>query len=227
MGRCPMCGELFRIPRMEAEERPEMRKENKIQFESEERSFFYYMFLPVRDYAGFEGRARRKEYWGFTLFNLSWIMALFLSEKYINGNVLAAIFVILYIGLYIPRIAVAVRRLHDIGFSGYWLLLSLVPLANLSLLFFYMLDSQPGANKYGPCPKPPRSSGSEAHVLSHELNETAKISQVENHALASKNTVPIKEYFTDTPAFYLVALLVIVGTVIILAFFMPAILKTM
>ena len=57
------------------------------------------------------------------------------------------------IALFIPSIAVGIRRLHDIGKSGWWYLLILLPLVNLVLIYFFILDSQPGENQYGPNPK--------------------------------------------------------------------------
>ncbi len=57
------------------------------------------------------------------------------------------------LALLIPSIAVAIRRLHDVGKSGWWLLLGFVPLVGLVLLYFMVQDSQPGGNEYGPNPK--------------------------------------------------------------------------
>jgi uncharacterized membrane protein YhaH (DUF805 family) len=53
----------------------------------------------------------------------------------------------------LPTLAVSVRRLHDVGMSGWWLLLSFLPLGGLALIVIYCLDSYPEANKYGPNPK--------------------------------------------------------------------------
>lgn len=91
-------------------------------------------------YATFSGRARRSEYWWFAL--LSLILSLIPVVNIIYG--LAA---------FIPGIAVCVRRLHDTGRSGWWLLLALIPVVNLILIYFYICDSQPGANQYGENPK--------------------------------------------------------------------------
>ena len=91
-------------------------------------------------YATFSGRARRSEYWWFAL--LSFILSFIPVVNMIYG--LAAL---------IPGIAVCVRRLHDTGRSGWWLLLALVPIVNLILIYFYICDSQPGANQYGENPK--------------------------------------------------------------------------
>ena len=62
------------------------------------------------------------------------------------------IFAITFIGLLIPSIAVGVRRLHDIGRSGWWFLLWYVPLINLLILYWSIKVSQPGTNEYGPNP---------------------------------------------------------------------------
>lgn len=95
-------------------------------------------------YATFEGRARRSEYWYFCLFNF--LVGLLLGWIPVIGW-------LIYLALFLPGIAVGVRRLHDIGKSGWWLLLALIPIVNLVLIYFYILDSQAGTNEYGPNPK--------------------------------------------------------------------------
>ena len=91
-------------------------------------------------YATFDGRARRSEYWWWTL-------------MMIIASFIPLVNIVVGLGGLIPSIAVAVRRLHDTGRSGWWLLLVLVPLVNLVLLYFYIQDSEPGTNEYGPNPK--------------------------------------------------------------------------
>lgn len=91
-------------------------------------------------YATFSGRARRSEYWWFVLLNV--IVGMIPVLNFIWGLVVL-----------IPALAVCVRRLHDTGRSGWWLLLALVPVLNLILIYFYLCDSQPGANHYGENPK--------------------------------------------------------------------------
>src|SRR2546430_1678715 len=67
---------------------------------------------------------------------------------------LFALLAIFYVGILLPALAVGVRRLHDTGRSGWWLLFGLVPLVGgITLLVFSCTDSQPGENKYGPNPK--------------------------------------------------------------------------
>lgn len=112
----------------------------------------------LKQYADFNGRARRKEYWMFLLFNI-----IFLICAMILDNVLGFSFQdggpgILYmayaLGVLIPGLAVAVRRLHDIGKSGWWILIGLIPIiGGIWLIVLYCTDSVPGVNEYGPNPK--------------------------------------------------------------------------
>jgi uncharacterized membrane protein YhaH (DUF805 family) len=107
----------------------------------------------LNKYAVFEGRARRKEYWMFFLFNMIIAFVIgfvtgFLGGLLGMGATLSNIANIVYtLALLVPGIAVAIRRMHDTGRSGWWIL---VPIANLIWL---CQDSQPGANQYGPNPK--------------------------------------------------------------------------
>jgi uncharacterized membrane protein YhaH (DUF805 family) len=111
-----------------------------------------------KKFAVFQGRSRRKEYWFFALFNLLIAIALAIVDVMI-GTVNYQAGIGLLGGLYmlamlIPSIAVGVRRLHDIGRTGWWLLLGLVPVVGgIVLLVFALIDSQPGPNEYGPNPK--------------------------------------------------------------------------
>ncbi|WP_212748516.1 DUF805 domain-containing protein [Pseudoalteromonas rubra] len=112
----------------------------------------------LKNYTEFKGRARRKEYWLFMLCNLIVMIVLGLIDMML-GLYSEEAGVGLVSGLYalaviIPSIAVGVRRLHDIGRSGWWLLLTFVPLVGpLVLLVFNVMDSKPGENEYGPNPK--------------------------------------------------------------------------
>lgn len=111
-----------------------------------------------RDFAVFEGRARRTEYWMFTLFNLI-IYFILCFIDYSIGMFDTELFMGVLSGLYIlavlvPGIAVAVRRLHDTGRTGWWILVSFVPfVGGLIFLVLMVLDSIPGPNKYGENPK--------------------------------------------------------------------------
>jgi len=112
----------------------------------------------LKKYAVFSGRARRKEYWFFALFNLLASIVLSVID-YITGSFDAALGTGLLSGIYalavlIPSLAVSVRRLHDTDHSGWWLLIALIPLIGaIVLLVFVLQDSKPGENQYGPNPK--------------------------------------------------------------------------
>lgn len=106
----------------------------------------------IRNYAVFTGRARRKEYWMFVLFNYIFTIAAFILDIVFRWG---PIFLVLYsLFVLVPSLAVGARRMHDQGKSGWWLLISLVPLiGGIWLLVLLCTDSQPGANQYGPNPK--------------------------------------------------------------------------
>ena len=105
----------------------------------------------LKKYAVFTGRARRKEYWILFLFQVLISFVIGLIEGITNTNVLGMLFLLLTL---LPSIALSVRRLHDIGKSGWWMLIGLIPLiGSIVLLVFACLDSQPGENTYGPNPK--------------------------------------------------------------------------
>jgi uncharacterized membrane protein YhaH (DUF805 family) len=100
-----------------------------------------------RHYADFSGRASRSEYWWFYLFYLLVLSAATLldSTRTLAGLVALA--------LLLPTLGLAVRRLHDTGHSGWWLLVGFVPLAGaIVLLIFFVQASHPGPNQYGPPP---------------------------------------------------------------------------
>lgn len=118
----------------------------------------WYLDVLKNKYAMFNGRARRKEYWFFVLFNILASIALGIVDS-ITGTFNDDMGVGLLGGIYwlavlIPAIAVAVRRLHDTGRTGWWLLLAFIPvIGGLVLLIFMVFDSEPGDNQYGPNPK--------------------------------------------------------------------------
>lgn len=106
----------------------------------------------LKKYAVFQGRARRKEYWMFVLFNF--IIAVVLSILSRVAGIFGIVSALYSLAVLIPGLAVCVRRLHDIGKSGWWLFLVLVPLVgSIILLVWYCKDSEEGENDFGPCPK--------------------------------------------------------------------------
>ena len=112
----------------------------------------------LKKYAVFSGRSRRKEYWYFVLFSLVVSLALSAVDALL-GTFPSSANVGLLGGIYglavlIPSIAVSVRRLHDIDRTGWWVLISLVPvIGSIVLLVFAVLDGTPGQNRFGPNPK--------------------------------------------------------------------------
>lgn len=106
----------------------------------------------LKKYAEFSGRAQRKEYWMFVLFNLiiAFVLA-FVEGLFGSPAILAGIY---GLAVLIPSIAVSIRRLHDTNRSGWWILICLIPvIGGLVLLVFMVLDSQQQENQYGPNPK--------------------------------------------------------------------------
>ncbi|HLY03599.1 MAG TPA: DUF805 domain-containing protein [Candidatus Cybelea sp.] len=118
-----------------------------------------YFLDALGKYAVFSGRARRSEYWYFALFTCLIAFVLlavgFYIAKATGGPPTLAEYLLDFFSLLIvlPSLAVSVRRLHDIGMSGWWVLLNIVPLGGLVLLYFFCQDSQSGDNAYGPNPK--------------------------------------------------------------------------
>tara|TARA_B100000700_G_C14489006_1_gene598689 strand:+ start:139 stop:543 length:405 start_codon:yes stop_codon:yes gene_type:complete len=109
----------------------------------------------LKNYAKFTGRARRREYWMFILFNfvigfflgiIDGLLGTFNAEAQVGLlGTLYSLFVL------IPSIALSVRRLHDIGRTGWWLLIAFIPfIGAIVLLIFFVLDSREEGSKYGP-----------------------------------------------------------------------------
>jgi uncharacterized membrane protein YhaH (DUF805 family) len=92
-------------------------------------------------YAKFDGRAPRSEYWWFMLF----IVVVSCAAASINDTVYGVV----AFGLLLPHLAVASRRLHDLDKSAWWLLLGLVPIANLVVLVWFCMKGSQGPNRFG------------------------------------------------------------------------------
>jgi uncharacterized membrane protein YhaH (DUF805 family) len=115
----------------------------------------------LKKYAVFDGRARRKEYWMFILWNsvivivLAVLNAVFAANQEPNISVVIIILLLAYdLAVLIPGLAVTVRRLHDTNHSGAWIFINFIPLIGpIISLVFMCTDSQPGDNQYGPNPK--------------------------------------------------------------------------
>ncbi|MEH6491670.1 DUF805 domain-containing protein [Halopseudomonas sp.] len=110
----------------------------------------------LKKYAVFQGRARRSEYWFFVLFNFIAIVLLSAVDYALGMSILAPLYVL---ATFLPSLAVAVRRFHDTGRSGWWVLISLVPVVgSIIFLIFMCIEGEAQANAYGANPKADVSS---------------------------------------------------------------------
>ncbi|MBM3273396.1 DUF805 domain-containing protein [Candidatus Kaiserbacteria bacterium] len=117
----------------------------------------YWYIKALKNYATFNGRAQRKEYWMFGLFNALIYTIFFAADRAMGTEFMEILYVLV---LFIPSLAVTVRRLHDIDKSGWWYLIILVPIIGMIVLIvFWCLDSTPGNNRFGPNPK-----GIQSHI---------------------------------------------------------------
>ncbi|MEM8527536.1 MAG: DUF805 domain-containing protein [Bacteroidota bacterium] len=120
----------------------------------------------LNNYAKFKGRARRQEYWIFVLFNMIFAFVTIILDHLfglifdgLDWGYLCIIYVLIVL---LPGLAVSVRRLHDIGKSGWFLLLALLPLiGSVWLLALLTTEGNIGDNRYGECPKETQTDYSE------------------------------------------------------------------
>ncbi|MCS0638277.1 DUF805 domain-containing protein [Streptomyces sp. LP05-1] len=111
----------------------------------------------LKKYAVFSGRARRKEYWMFVLFNV--IVSIVLSIIDNVAGTSPVISSIYSIAVLLPALGVTIRRLHDTDRSGWWVLIALIPLVgSIILLVFLASEGKPGVNAHGPNPKQPAAA---------------------------------------------------------------------
>ncbi|MBD8081326.1 DUF805 domain-containing protein [Chryseobacterium caseinilyticum] len=113
----------------------------------------------LKQYADFNGRARRTEYWMYLLFNM-----IFAAVAAVLDNILGLkfspeipygyIYLLYGLAVFLPGLGVAVRRLHDVGKSGWFMLIALIPIiGGIWLIVLMATDGTPGRNEYGVNPK--------------------------------------------------------------------------
>jgi len=112
----------------------------------------------LKKYAVFRGRARRKEYWMFVLFNIIFAAVAIILDNVIGiaaeGVGYGPIYAVYMLAVLVPSLAVSVRRLHDIGKSGWFLFIALIPIVGgIWLLVLMCSEGNAGENKYGADPK--------------------------------------------------------------------------
>ncbi len=130
-------------------------------------------FRVLKKYAVFAGRARRKEYWIYNLINLLILVVLDIADpaKQSPTTSLGPLAAVYVLATFLPSLGVLVRRLHDTGRSGVWVLLGLVPIiGSLIVLVFTIQDSEPGQNQYGANPKMPNPITSAGSVTPAEYS---------------------------------------------------------
>ena len=106
----------------------------------------------MQNYCNFDGRASRSEYWWYVLFNTLLGFAIGIVFVW-SETMMDIVSGVAGLALLLPGLGLAVRRLHDIGKSGWWLLIGLIPLIGaIILLIWYCKESQMQPNEYGPVP---------------------------------------------------------------------------
>lgn len=125
----------------------------------------HWLLDPItKHYFDFSGRASRKEYWMFILSIVTVAILFSMLGGVLTGTsqVLALVVLGVQFAILIPSIAISVRRLHDVGISGWWFLISFIPLLGLILLFFFLKKGDVGPNRYGEDPYGATSPANEA-----------------------------------------------------------------
>ena len=170
-----------------------------------------------RKYAEFQGRARRSEYWYFCLFNfliysLSSVVYIIilaagvsggssgsLIAAFSGGSVLTILYGIYSLAIIIPSLAVACRRLHDIGRAGSYLLFAFIPIVGfIFLLIWFLQEGDPGTNRYGPDPKTADS------FYADHLKQLHADKHYDNAQPVRRDNIPgPPEQYGGSPSFYL------------------------
>jgi uncharacterized membrane protein YhaH (DUF805 family) len=132
-----------------------------------------WMLMPLRRYADFSGRSRRKEYWMFALFNVIVMAGIGIvgavlggfslsdsGEMSVGSGLMLGLISIYGLAIIVPALAVQVRRFHDQGKSGWFVLLGFIPyIGGFIVLVFMCLDGNKGENRFGPDPKMEKNGG--------------------------------------------------------------------
>lgn len=120
--------------------------------------FQWYKKVVLQNYANFSGRARRSEYWYFTLFNIIFAILAMVLDSVLGLNFAplpyGPVYALYALAMLIPGLAVAVRRLHDVNKSGWFFLIALIPfIGSIWLLILFCSEGTKGTNNYGTDPK--------------------------------------------------------------------------
>lgn len=113
-------------------------------------NFNWFLDAVKNKYADFNGRARRQEYWMYILVYIILAIVAGIIDSIIGIQIVGSI---LGLALLVPSLAVGVRRLHDIGKSGWFLAISLIPFGVFYVIYLLAQEGTPGSNEYGANPK--------------------------------------------------------------------------
>lgn len=156
--------------------------------------FGYYVYC-LKNCTDFKGRARRREYWFFqlfnTIFNYAFVFLLVLSRNTFLYLIFSILFVLYAFALILPSFAVSIRRYHDSDHSGWWML---CPVVNFIFLFF---DSTPGPNRFGSSPKDGDGIPSAASQSKEEGLSVSNLEQLEKLARLRDQGVLTDEEFQE------------------------------
>lgn len=107
----------------------------------------------LKNYANFNDRSRSSEYWWwFLAYLVGYVILVFIGGVIGAAEILSGLFAL---ALLVPNIAVSVRRFHDIGKSGWWVLIFIIPLVGLIAMIYFFIKPSDGPNQYGEGPIPP------------------------------------------------------------------------
>lgn len=120
--------------------------------------FQWYKKVVFENYANFNGRARRSEYWYFVLFNMIFAIMAMILDNLLGLNFdpipYGWLYLIYALALFLPGLSVAVRRLHDLNKSGWFMFIVLIPIiGSIWLLVLFCTEGTSGPNSYGEDPK--------------------------------------------------------------------------
>ena len=112
----------------------------------------WFMKVVTEHYFDFTGRARRAEFWWFVLVYIIIVIVLGVIQSILHvGSLLTGLF---GLAMLLPNLGVAVRRLHDIGRSGWWIFIAIIPIVGwILIIYWYAQPGTSGANAFGPDPK--------------------------------------------------------------------------
>ncbi len=121
----------------------------------------------LNNYVNFDGRARRKEYWNFILAYLIIYIPLYVITLTSMGDtgsfgIIGILLMLFAFGMLLPSLGVAIRRLHDVDKSGWYLLINFIPFGAFYVLYLLVTEGTKGPNQYGSDPK---GFGSEIHEI--------------------------------------------------------------